>query len=90
MHGDRVALVGRNGAGKTLLRVMEGIYEPVAGNVIIEGQVAPLFDVSFGMDPESTGYENILLRGLYLGLSKAGVAVKMDETAEFTEPDHSF
>jgi len=86
MHGDRVALVGRNGAGKTtLLRVMAGIYEPVAGNVIVEGQVAPLFDVSLGMDPESSGYENIMLRGLYLGLSRAEVAVKIDEIADFTE-----
>jgi ABC-type polysaccharide/polyol phosphate transport system ATPase subunit len=86
MHGDRVALVGRNGAGKsTLLRVMAGIYEPVAGNVIVEGQVAPLFDVSLGMDPESSGYENIMLRGLYLGLSKAEIAIKFDEIADFTE-----
>src|ERR1700736_617505 len=86
VHGDRVALVGRNGAGKTtLLRVTAGIYEPEAGNVIIEGQVAPLFDVSLGMDPESSGYENIMLRGLYLGLSKAEIRAKADEIAEFTE-----
>jgi ABC-2 type transport system ATP-binding protein/lipopolysaccharide transport system ATP-binding protein len=28
--------------------------------------VAPLFDIGLGMDVESTGYENIILRGLYL------------------------
>jgi ABC-2 type transport system ATP-binding protein/lipopolysaccharide transport system ATP-binding protein len=85
-HGDRVALVGRNGAGKTtLLRVMAGIYEPVSGAVAIDGQVAPLFDVGLGMDPESSGYENILLRGLYLGLSKAEIKAKADEIADFTE-----
>jgi ABC-2 type transport system ATP-binding protein/lipopolysaccharide transport system ATP-binding protein len=85
-HGDRVALIGRNGAGKTtLLRVMAGIYEPTAGLAIIDGKVAPLFDVGLGMDPESSGYENILLRGLYLGLSRAEIRAKADEIAEFTE-----
>jgi ABC-2 type transport system ATP-binding protein/lipopolysaccharide transport system ATP-binding protein len=85
-HGDRVALVGHNGAGKTtLLRVMAGIYEPVAGNVEVAGRVAPLFDISLGMDPEQTGYQNILLRGMFLGLSKAQILAQTDEIAEFTE-----
>jgi ABC-2 type transport system ATP-binding protein/lipopolysaccharide transport system ATP-binding protein len=85
-HGDRVGLIGRNGAGKTtLLRVMAGIYEPPSGSVEIEGRVAPLFDIGMGMDPESSGYENILLRGLYLGLRKAEIRAKVDEIADFTE-----
>jgi ABC-type polysaccharide/polyol phosphate transport system ATPase subunit len=85
-HGDRVGLIGRNGAGKTtLLRVMAGIYEPPSGTIKVEGRVAPLFDIGMGMDPESSGYENILLRGLYLGLRKAQIKAKFDEIAEFTE-----
>jgi ABC-type polysaccharide/polyol phosphate transport system ATPase subunit len=85
-HGDRVALIGHNGAGKTtLLRVLAGIFEPIAGAVVIEGRVTPLFDIHLGIDPESTGYENMILRGLYLGLSRAEVLAKMDSVAEFTE-----
>jgi ABC-2 type transport system ATP-binding protein/lipopolysaccharide transport system ATP-binding protein len=85
-HGDRVGLVGHNGAGKTtLLRVLAGIYEPTRGTAKIEGHAAPLFDVALGMDPESTGYENILMRGLFLGLSRREIEARVDEIADFTE-----
>ena len=85
-HGDRLGLVGHNGAGKsTLLRVIAGIYEPVSGKVTVEGQTAPLFDITLGMDSESTGYENILMRGLFLGVSPREMRPKIDEIAEFTE-----
>lgn len=84
--GDRIGLVGHNGAGKTtLLRVIAGIYEPNEGSVSVEGRAVPLFDIRLGMDPESTGYENILLRGLYLGLTRKQISAQIDEIAEFTE-----
>ena len=85
-HGDRLALIGHNGAGKTtLLRVIAGIYTPMRGRVRRVGKVAPLFDTGFGMDPEATGYENIRLRGLYLGLSKKEIDDRIDEIADFAE-----
>jgi ABC-type polysaccharide/polyol phosphate transport system ATPase subunit len=84
--GDRVALIGHNGAGKTtLLRVLAGIYEPRVGSIRIEGRVTPMFDINLGIDPESTGYENIILRGLYLGLTRAEILARRDSVAEFTE-----
>src|SRR5262245_16038417 len=85
-HGDRVGLVGHNGAGKTtLLRVIAGIYEPPSGRVDVDGRVAALFDVALGIDPESTGYENIFLRGLYLGLRPMEIQARIDEITVFSE-----
>ena len=85
-HGERVGIIGSNGAGKTtLLRVLAGIYEPTRGVVRHEGHISPLFDTTLGMDTEATGYENIVLGGLFLGLSPREIRGRTDEIAEFTE-----
>jgi ABC-2 type transport system ATP-binding protein len=85
-HGDRLALIGHNGAGKsTLLRVLAGIYEPLAGRMSVEGRTVPLFDISLGMDNEATGYENIRLRSMMLGLSRAESDAKTEEIGDFAE-----
>ncbi|WP_237214360.1 ABC transporter ATP-binding protein [Falsiroseomonas oryziterrae] len=83
--GERVALVGGNGAGKTtLLRTLAGIYEPVAGRLEVEGRIGSLIDPAAGMDMESTGRENIVLRGLYLGLSEAECDEMAEEAGRFS------
>lgn len=84
--GDRVGLVGHNGAGKsTLLRLLSGIYEPTRGVTRVTGRVAPVFDLGVGMDPEISGFENIIIRGLFLGQTRKQMMAKVDEIAEFTE-----
>jgi ABC-2 type transport system ATP-binding protein len=85
-QGDRVALVGHNGAGKsTLLRLMSGIYEPTRGRAVVQGKVAPVFDLAVGMDPEISGLENILIRGLFLGMTRKQMESRVDDIAAFTE-----
>jgi len=85
-EGDRVGLVGHNGAGKsTLLRLLSGIYEPTRGYARVKGRVAPVFDLGVGMDPEISGYENIIIRGMFLGMTRKQMLGKVDEIAEFTE-----
>jgi len=68
--GDRVGVVGRNGAGKsTFLKSLCRIYEPSRGRVRVEGNIAPLLEIGAGFHPEFTGRENIYLNGAILGYS---------------------
>jgi lipopolysaccharide transport system ATP-binding protein len=84
--GDRLGLVGSNGAGKTtLLRAMAGIYEPVTGSVRIQGTLNALLDPNLGMNPDMTGRENIMLRGLYNGLGNAAIRRLEEDVAAFAE-----
>src|SRR5690606_15379236 len=43
------------------------------------------FDLGVGMDPEISGYENIIIRGLFLGMSRRQLEKRIDDIAEFTE-----
>jgi len=84
--GDRLGLVGHNGAGKsTLLRVLSRVYEPPIGRAVIKGSISSLTDMMMGMDPEATGYENILLRSVFLGLSVKQAQANIADIEAFTE-----
>lgn len=67
------------------LRLTFWPHKPSAGAITIEGKVGTLLDPQAGMDPESTGIENIYLRGYMMGMSRQEIASKLDEIVEFTE-----
>lgn len=85
-RGERIGIMGANGAGKsTLLRVIAGIFPPESGRVRVAGKIAAILGQSHGMDPELSGYENIRIRALFLGLSNDEIDEKIHEVAEFSE-----
>ncbi|GAA5163766.1 ABC transporter ATP-binding protein [Viridibacterium curvum] len=82
--GDRVGLIGHNGSGKTtLLQVLAGIYEPIRGELKVQGKIASMLGISLGMDGDVTGLENIYLRGRLLGFSRARMDSMVEDIAEF-------
>ncbi len=84
--GDRVGLIGHNGAGKsTLLKVLAGIYQPTVGHLSVNGRVVSTLNLWIGMEQEATGYENIMTRGLLLGMSRKEILKKLPEISAFTE-----
>jgi lipopolysaccharide transport system ATP-binding protein len=83
--GDRVGLVGHNGAGKTtLLRILSGIFEPTSGEGEIRGSCSSLINIGLGIDPEATGRENILLRGVMMGLKPSQIRQNIEDIIAFT------
>ncbi len=84
--GDRIGLVGGNGAGKTtLLRVLSRVYPPTAGTASIEGRISSLIDLSMGMDADATGYDNIEMRSIMLGLDHRQAQAIVPDVEEFSQ-----
>lgn len=84
--GDRVGLIGGNGAGKTtLLRVLSGVYEPAQGALAFSGRIAALTDIMLGMDVDATGYDNIIMRGIVMGLTRKQAIHLIPSVEAFTQ-----
>lgn len=85
-QGAILGIVGHNGAGKsTLMRAIAGILAPTAGRIEVRGRVSTLLALGVGFNAHLSGKENVLLGGLAAGLSRAQIAERYDEIAEFAE-----
>lgn len=85
-RGDRLGLVGHNGAGKTtMLRTMAGIYQPVGGKVLREGRTSTIIEIGAGMDTELSGLENIMRMSLLLGQTREKIQEVTPKIVEFTD-----
>jgi ABC-2 type transport system ATP-binding protein/lipopolysaccharide transport system ATP-binding protein len=85
-NSERIGLIGANGAGKTtLLKVLAGIYKPTRGRIHVAGHTTALINSSVGLNPDATGRENIILRGLYMDIHPRDMRERIDQVADFTE-----
>lgn len=85
-RGDRLGLIGHNGAGKTtMLRTMAGIYQPVSGRVVREGRTSTIIEIGAGMDPELSGFENIVRMSMLLGQTREQIKQSTAKIVDFTD-----
>jgi lipopolysaccharide transport system ATP-binding protein len=83
--GESLAIVGRNGAGKsTILKILSRITPPTTGRIISRGRVASLLEVGTGFHQELTGRENIFMNGSILGMRREEIKSRFDEIVAFS------
>lgn len=83
---ESVAIFGKNGAGKsTILKMITGVSYPTEGQIMVDGRVSALLELTSGFDPEFTGRENIFLKGQLSGLPDAEIKALEPTIIEFAE-----
>lgn len=84
--GDRIGLLGHNGAGKTsLLKIIAGIIEPSSGEIEVSGNVVSLLNTSAGINMDFSGFDNIYMRLYLMGKKKSEIDKVIDEIIDFSE-----
>ena len=85
-RGESVGIVGDNGAGKsTLLKMITGVAFPDEGEIIVDGKVPALLELTAGFSLEMTGRENIYLKGYILGLEDDYIKEIEENIIEFAQ-----
>lgn len=85
-RGESVAIFGKNGAGKsTVLKMITGVAFPSEGEIIVNGRVSALLELTSGFDPEFTGRENIYLKGQLSGLKDDEIRELEQTIVDFAE-----
>ncbi len=83
-EGEGVAFFGRNGAGKsTILKMITEVSWPTSGEIIVNGRVSALLELTAGFNPEFTGRENIYLKCNIMGMSDEEVKKVEQEMIDF-------
>lgn len=85
-RGERVGIIGANGAGKsTFLKLLSRVTSPTDGEFSFRGRIASMLEVGTGFNGELTGRENIYLNGAILGMTESEIDSKIDSIIEFSE-----
>ncbi|MDR2156162.1 MAG: ABC transporter ATP-binding protein [Clostridiales Family XIII bacterium] len=85
-QGESLAFIGRNGAGKsTILKMITGVAFPTEGDIVVEGRVSALLELTAGFDEEMSGRDNIYLKGQLMGLKDKEIERREEEIVAFAE-----
>ena len=85
-RGERLGIIGRNGAGKsTFLKLVSGVTPPTSGTIRVEGNARALLEIGTGFHPEFTGRDNAKAYFAQLGMAGREAAPLIDEIIEFSE-----
>ncbi len=86
--GEAVALIGRNGCGKsTTLRMVAGLIKPDRGRVAVRGRIQALIALGAGFNDRLTGRDNIFNNAAVLGLGRRQTDAIVGEVIDFAELD---
>ena len=84
--GERVALIGANGSGKsTILKLTSRVIDPTGGSIATRGRIAGLLELGTGFHPDLTGRENIFLNGSILGISRLDIRRQLEAIIDFAD-----
>lgn len=84
--GEGLALIGRNGAGKsTILKMITGVAFPTEGEIFVDGKISALLELSSGFDVEADGIENIRLKCSLMGMTDEEIEEVMPKIIEFAD-----
>ena len=84
--GESLGILGQNGAGKsTLLKMLAGVLLSDQGSISIDGNITGLLELGTGFDNNLTGYDNVLINGLLIGMSQQEVEAKRQAIIDFSE-----
>jgi ABC-type polysaccharide/polyol phosphate transport system ATPase subunit len=85
-RGEKVAIIGRNGAGKsTFLKLVTKVIEPTSGEIDVKGDIHALLQIGTGFHPDFTGRENVYAYFAQLGLTGKEADRCCAEVVEFAE-----
>nr|WP_294527180.1 ABC transporter ATP-binding protein [uncultured Blautia sp.] len=85
-RGEAVALIGKNGCGKsTTLKMLTKILRPDTGSIEMNGRVSSLIELGAGFHPDMTGRENVYINASIFGLKTKEVDNRLDEIIRFSE-----